>query len=96
MKELEYPFKSELLIKNRNKLKEKLIEQDNLIEKNIAILGGSTTSEVKNMLEIFLLNYGIKPNFYESEYNKYYEDAVFENEKLNQILYIYILPIEIL
>ncbi len=45
------------------------------------------------MLEIFLLNYGIKPNFYESEYNKFYEDAVFGNDELNNfnpdIIYIH-------
>ena len=82
MKELEYPINADFLIKNRIKLKKELIKKNNLLEKNIAILGGSTTSEIKNMLELFLLNYGIKPNFYESEYNKYYEDAIFENEEL--------------
>ena len=45
------------------------------------------------MLEIFLLNYGIKPIFYESEYNKYYEDAVFGNSELDEfdpdIIYIH-------
>ncbi len=45
------------------------------------------------MLEIFLLNYGITPTFYESEYNKYYEDAMFGNSELDQfhpdIIYIH-------
>ena len=36
------------------------------------------------MLEIFLLNYGIAPTFYESEYNKYYEDAMFGNPELDE------------
>ena len=61
--------------------------------KKIAILGGSTTSEIKNILELFLLNYGIKPTFYESEYNQFYEDAIFGNEELDNfnpdIIYIY-------
>ena len=93
MKELEYPFDVQSLIKNKKKIKKELLEKENLLEKKIAILGGSTTSEVKNMLEIFLLNYGIKPEFYESEYNKFYEDAVFGNPELDEfnpdIIYIH-------
>lgn len=93
MKELEYPFDVEYLIKNKKKIKRELLLKPNLIKKNIAILGGSTTSEIKNMLEIFLLNYGIEPNFYESEYNKFYEDALFGNDILDHfnpdIIYIH-------
>lgn len=93
MELLEYPFDTEYLIKNKKKIKKELLEQSNLLEKKIAILGGSTTSEVKNMLELFLLNYGIKPTFYESEYNMYYEDALFGNEILDNfnpdIVYIH-------
>ncbi len=93
MIELEYPFDVDYLIKNKKKIKRELLLKPGLIEKNIAILGGSTTSEIKNMLEIFLLNQGIKPNFYESEYNKYYEDAIFGNDELDNfspdIIYIH-------
>ena len=93
MKELEYPFDVNYIMKNKKKIKKQLLQNPALIEKNIAILGGSTTSEIKNMLEIFLLNYGIKPNFYESEYNQYYEDAIFGNEELDNfkpdIIYIH-------
>ena len=93
MKELKYPFDVEFIIKNKRKIKRELLEKEGLIDKKIAILGGSTTSEIKNILEIFLLNYGIKPIFYESEYNKYYEDAVFENKELDNfkpdIIYIH-------
>ncbi len=93
MKELEYPFDVAYLMKNKKKIKRELLLKSGLLEKKIAILGGSTTSEIKNMLEIFLLNYGIKPTFYESEYNKFYEDAVFGNEELNNfnpdIIYIH-------
>lgn len=93
MKELEYPFDVEYLIKNKKKIKRELLLKPNLIKKNIAILGGSTTSEIKNMLEIFLLNYGIEPNFYESEYNKFYEEALFGNDVLDHfnpdIIYIH-------
>ena len=93
MKELQYPFNVEYLIKNKKQIKKELLTKPDLIPKRIAILGGSTTSEIKNMLEIFLLNYGITPTFYESEYNKYYEDAMFGNSELDQfhpdIIYIH-------
>lgn len=83
MDELEYPFDVEYTIKNKKKIKKELLKSTNLLKKRIAILGGSTTSEVKKMLEIFLLNYGIEPVIYESEYNRYYEDALFGNEELD-------------
>ncbi len=93
LKELKYPFDVEYLIKNKRRIKKELLNKEGLIEKRIAILGGSTTSEIKNMLEIFLLNNGIKPTFYESEYNKYYEDAMFGNPELDEfkpdIVYIH-------
>ena len=95
MRELEYPFDSDYIRKKRIKIRKQLLadEQTNYIDKRIAILGGSTTSEVKNMLELFLLNQGIKPSFYESEYNKYYEDGMFDNAELvefnPEIIYIH-------
>ena len=93
MKELEYPFDVNYIMKNKKKMKRELLEKPGLIEKNIAILGGSTTSEIKNILEVFLLDYGIKPTFYESEYNKYWEDAMFGNEELDNfkpdIIYVH-------
>lgn len=84
MKELEYPFNPEEILKKKKSLKRQLLSSPNtsFLEKRIAILGGSTTNDVKNILELFLLNYGIKPSFYESEYNRYYEDAVFPNPAL--------------
>ena len=86
MKELEYPFDSEYIVKKKKSLKKKLLEDDSkkFLEKNIAILGGSTTSDIKLILELFLLNYGIMPNFYESEYNQYWQDAMFENKELEE------------
>lgn len=95
MKELEYPFNSEYLIRNKRKLKRLLLEDGNKIwtEIRVAILGGSTTSDIKKMLELFLLNYGLKPFFYESEYNQYYQEAVFHNGALTtfkpDIIYIH-------
>lgn len=85
MKELEYPFDAGWIISNRRKIKKRLLEScGNFLEKKIAILGGSTTSNIVQALDLFLLNQGIKASFYESEYGKYYEDAVFVNEKLDE------------
>lgn len=85
MKELEYPFDSNYILQKKKSIKKQLLDQDKkFLEKNIAILGGSTTSNIKLIMELFLLNNGIKPNFYESEYNKYWEDAMFPNKELEE------------
>ena len=85
MKELEYPFDCDYILRKKKSIKRTLLENScGFIEKNIAILGGSTTDEIKNMLELFLLNNGIKPQFYESEYNQFWQDAMFENKELEQ------------
>ncbi len=59
-----------------------MIENTNLIDKKVAILGGSTTNEIKDILELFLLKNGIKPIFYQSEYAQYWQDVMFDNEEL--------------
>ena len=94
MKELEYPFDNDFILKKKKSIKKKLLENENkFLEKNIAILGGSTTNDIKLILELFLLNYGIKPKFYESEYNQFYQDAMFSNKELEKfnpdIIYIH-------
>ena len=84
MKELEYPFDSDFILKKRKSLKRQLLEDgSSKIKKNIAILGGSTTANVAQVLELFLLNNKIEANIYESEYNKFYEDACFPNPELD-------------
>ena len=82
MKELEYPFNAVWIISNRRKIRKNLLNTNqNLIEKKIAVLGGSTTKDIVQIMELFLLNNGIKASFYESEYGMYYEDAVFETRE---------------
>lgn len=94
MKELEYPFDAEKILKQKKAMKRQLRENqnDNLIAKKVAILGGETTQNIKLLLELFLLNYGINPSFYESEYNQYFEDGMFPNPELEEfapdIIYI--------
>lgn len=82
--ELQYPFDSEFILKKSKSLKRRLMEENTVrIKKKIAVLGGSTTHDVVRILELFLLNQGIEPEFYESEYGMYWEDAMFGNEELN-------------
>ncbi len=94
MKELEYPFDARYLIKKKKSLKRQLLAEDTkYIDKKIAVLGGSTTHDIVAMLELFLLNFGIRGSFYESEYNQYFEDVMFDNPELRDfdpdLIYIF-------
>lgn len=83
MQELEYPFDSEWLLKKKKHIKKQLLaENKTYLDKKIAVLGGSTTHDITVILELFLLNMGIKASFYESEYNQYWEDVMFDNPGL--------------
>lgn len=85
MQELRYPFDNEYLLKKKRKIKRELTDSRRLrVGKRIAILGGSTTHEIKEMLELFLLNQDIEPLFYQSEYAQYWQDGVFENPTLKE------------
>ena len=89
-----YPLDSKQLLRKKIKIKKELLSQsDNFIEKRIAVLGGSTTNEIVDQLELFLLNYGINPTFYQSEYAQYWQDAMFGNEELDafnpDIIYVH-------
>jgi FkbH-like protein len=77
-----FPAAAADILRQRHSLRNELLKQTHLIQTRIAILGGSTTIEVKNTLELFLLAQGIQPTFYESGYNRYCEDALFENPDL--------------
>lgn len=81
-----YPYDSDLLIRKQKSIKRELLAREDVsyTPRRIAILGGSTVDDIKNVLELFLLESGIKPNFYQSEYNKFYEDAVFGNAELDE------------
>lgn len=84
MKELQYPFDSDYILKKKRSIKRKLLEDTSMkrIQKKIAILGGSTTNDIRQILELFLLDNGIEPSFYESEYAQYWEDVMFDNPEL--------------
>jgi FkbH-like protein len=83
-KELRFPISAGSILRKRQSLKRELLKQSNLFPTKIAILGGSTTAELRSMLELFLLAQGIQPLFYESVYNAYYEEVLFENSELSK------------
>lgn len=81
---LTYPFDCELLMRKQKAIRRNLLDRNTIyIKKRIALLGGSTITDIKNLLEIFLLQGGIQPEFYESEFNQYYEASVFSNTELD-------------
>ncbi len=93
IKLLEYPFDNAMILRKRKAIRKELLQKNYNREIRVAILGGSTTNELVNIIELFLLKHGFLPSFYESEYNRYYEDAVFGNEELAkfnpEIIYIH-------
>jgi len=80
---LQYPFNSQKILSMRKKIRRELLNSDaSFIQKKIAILGGSTTHDIRDMMELFLLDNGISATFYESEYGQYWTDAMFGTPKL--------------
>jgi FkbH-like protein len=57
-------------------LRRELSSREGLHPLRIAVLGGSTTNELVDLLELHLLDAGFLPVFYQSEYGQFYEQAV--------------------
>ncbi len=72
----------EEILQKRKRLKRELLGAAPLQDVRIAVLGGSTANEAIDLLEVLLLADGFNPVFQQSEYNRYYEDAVLEPEKI--------------
>lgn len=70
------------LLRKKNSILSALRQKKLNTKFKIAILGGSSTEDIKLFLEIFLLTRDIKADFYESDFNSYYEEAVFAQGKL--------------
>lgn len=92
MSVLDYPFDNAYILEKKKSIKRELLQNDKFIEKKIAVLSGSTIGEIKNILELFLLNYGIKPEFKVGGYNRYYEELMFDDGSLKEFApdFIYI------
>lgn len=78
-----YPYDSGFLLRKQKSLR-KEFKNDGIkrIPVKIAILGGSTADAVRDQLELFLLNYGLEPSFYLSEYGQFRQDALFPPQEL--------------
>jgi FkbH-like protein len=70
------------LLRKRKSLRRQLAAVEGLQPIRIAVLGGSTTNEVVDLLELFLLASGFQPTFRQSEYGRFYEDAVLDPAEL--------------
>ena len=55
LQSMEHPINVPLLLRKRRLIRELLLERGPLVKRRIAILGGSTTADVRAMLELFLL-----------------------------------------
>ncbi len=93
MQELEFPFDGAYILQKKRSLKRELLKTTGLIDKKIAIMSGSTIGDIKNILELFLLENGIKPEFYEGAYGLYYENLMFDDGSLAEfapdIIYVH-------
>ena len=65
----------QILLKRRS-LRRQLQAQESLHPVRIALLSGSTTQEVADLLELQLLASGFLPTLYQSEYGRYETDAL--------------------
>ncbi|MBI2814380.1 MAG: hypothetical protein HYX71_08860 [Opitutae bacterium] len=70
------------ILRNRRAIRRELLQRPPQKNVRIAILGGSTTHEIKANQELFLLDGGIAPAFYESDYNRFHEELMFAEPKL--------------
>jgi len=79
---LDYPFDADLILRKKRSIKRDLLSKTPSIKKRIAVLGGPTTAEIVDILELFLLRADIGAEFLQSEFNKVEEDSLFGNPEL--------------
>lgn len=79
---LRYPLDPAVLLQKKRALKKELAQKPGLVPKKVAILSGVTVGVFKDLLEIFLLAEGIRPQFWEGEYGLFYEQLVYDNSAL--------------
>jgi len=79
---LDYPFDAALIVRKHASLVRLLSAHPPDVKVRVAILGGATTDVLKKFLHLFLLRDRIEAIFYESEYNRFYEDVLVDNSAL--------------
>ena len=77
-----YQCKIDEILMRRRSLRREYAGHEGLRELRIAVLGGSTTDEFVNLFELLLLSTGFRPTFYQSEFGRFYEDAVLDPQAL--------------
>lgn len=84
MQELSYPFDGAMILQKKRSLKRTLLQDGTtgLVPKKIAIMSGSTIGDIKNLMELFLLDAGILPEFYVGSYALYFENLMFDDGSL--------------
>ena len=68
------------ILSKRKALKRQLAAREDLQPVRIAVLGGSTTEEVVDLLELWLLDSGFQPSFYQSTFGQFFSEAVHDSE----------------
>lgn len=76
------PLDAHALMRKKRAFRRELSAGRDLHDLRVAVLGGSTTAELRDMLELFLLDAGIRPRFFESDYNQFAEDILFPAQGL--------------
>lgn len=71
-------YSVDYLFRKLKSLRRELSAKEDLQLVRIAVLGGSTTNELVDLWEIFLLASGFRPTFHQAEYGRFYEDAVLD------------------
>lgn len=88
-----WPVDAAYLARNARKLIRQIRSQPLQQKIRIAILGGSTSQELALFLEVLLLVRGFDPQFWHSEYGRYWEDGALGNEDLDafgpELIYIH-------
>lgn len=79
---LDYPFDAALILQKKRAIRRELLAKEGLIPKKVAVLSGVTVGVFNDLLEIFLLANGIRPEFYQGEYALFYENLVFDDGSL--------------
>ena len=77
------------LLRSRKRLRRELRAENSQLRPlrpprplRIAVLGGTTTNELVDLLELMLLADGFDPSFYQSEYNRFFEDATLDTQRI--------------
>lgn len=83
IEELLYPFDGKRILRQKDAILSKLLAEGcPADEVKIAVMCGGTFGPMEQLLQMFLLNVGIRPRFYLSEPERYWEQLVVRREAL--------------